>query len=82
MIVSYTGKTLSTYFNVKDKEVFNHERDIMYYTKCPKESCPHGYVGEYGRTVLEQVKDYYGRDTLYHIFKHCVVADHQFVSLR
>ena len=65
---------------MKDKEVFNHEHDIIYYTKYPKESFPHGYVGEYGRTVLEQVKDSYGRDNLYHIFKHCVVADHQFVS--
>ena len=36
MIVSYTGKTLSTCFNVKDKTVFNHEHDIVYYAKCPE----------------------------------------------
>ena len=36
MIVSYTGKILSTCFNVKDKTVFNHEHDIVYYAKCPE----------------------------------------------
>ena len=30
--------------------------------------------------MLEQVKDHSGRDTSSHNFKHCVVADHQFVS--
>ena len=53
MIVSYTGEKLSTCFNVKDKTVFNHEHDIVYYVKCPEESCPHDYVGELGRRVLE-----------------------------
>ena len=80
MIVSYTSKKLSTCFNVKDKTVFNHEYDIVYYAKCPEESCPHDYVGESGRRVLERVKDHNGRDTSSHIFKHGVAADHQFVS--
>ena len=30
--------------------------------------------------MLERVKDYNGRDTSSLIFKHCVAADHQFVS--
>ena len=30
--------------------------------------------------VLERVKNYNGRDTYFHNFQHCVVADHQFVS--
>ena len=34
--VSYAGKKLSTCFNVKDKTVFNHEHDIVYYAKCPE----------------------------------------------
>ena len=38
MIVSYTGKKLSTCFNVKNKTVFNHEHDIIYYAKSPEES--------------------------------------------
>ena len=57
MIVSYTGKKFGICFNVKDKKVFNHEHDIVYYAKCPEESCPHDYVRELGRRVLERVKD-------------------------
>ena len=30
--------------------------------------------------MLERVKDHNDRDTSSHIFKHCVVADHRFVS--
>ena len=79
MTVSYTAKELSTCVNVKDKTIFNHEHDIAYYAQCPKKSCPHDHVGESGRRVLEQVKDYNGRDTSSHIFKHCVADDHQFI---
>ena len=77
---SFLGKKLGTCFNVKAKSVFNDEHDIVYYAKCPEESCPHDYVGESGRRVLEWVKDHNGRDTFYHVFKHYAVADHQFVS--
>ena len=57
MIVSYTGKKLGTCFTVKDKTVFSHEHDIVYYAKCLEESCPHDYLRELGRRVLERVKD-------------------------
>ena len=80
MIVFYTGKKLGTCFNMKDKTVFNHENDIVYYAKCPEEYCPHDYVSESGRRVLERMKDHNGRGTSSHVFKHCVAADHQFVS--
>ena len=30
--------------------------------------------------MLDRVKNHNGRDTSSHIFKHCVAADHQFVS--
>ena len=65
---------------MKDKTVFNHEHDIVYYAKCPEKSCPHDYVGESGRRVLERVKDHNGRNTSSRIFKHCAADDHQFVS--
>ena len=80
MIVSYTGETLGTCINVKNKTVFNHGHDIVYQAKCPEEPCPHDYVGESGRRVLEQVKDQNGRDTSSHILKDCVAADHQYAS--
>ena len=80
MMISYTGKKLSTCFNVKDKTVFNHEHDIVYYAKCPEESCSYVHVGQSGRRVLERVKDHNGRHTSSYIFKHSVAVDHQFVS--
>ena len=79
-MVSYTDKKLSTCFNVKDKTVFNYEHDFVYCAKCPEKSFPDDYVNELGTRVLEQVKDHNGRDTSSHIFKHCVVTDHEFVS--
>ena len=60
--------------------VFNHRHDIVYYAKCPEESCSHDYVGESGRRVLERVQDHNSEDTSSHIFRHCVVANHQFIS--
>ena len=48
--------------------------DIVYYAKCPEESCPHDYVAGSGRRVLERVKDHNGRETSSHIFKYCVVS--------
>ena len=65
---------------MKNKTVFHHEHNIVYYAKCPEESYPHDYVSESDRRVLERVKDHNGRDTSFHIFKHCVATDHQFVS--
>ena len=59
MIVSYTGKKLSTCFNFKDKTIFNNKHDIMHYAKCPEESFLHDYVGVSRRRVLESVKHYY-----------------------
>ena len=52
----------------------------MYYGKCPEDCSPPDYVGALGRRLLERVKDHSSRDTSSHIFKHCIVADHQFVS--
>lgn len=75
MIVSQTGKKLSTFFNVKEKTVFNHEHDLMYYAKSPEKSYLHDYVDESGRRMLERAKYHIGRDISSHIFKHCVERD-------
>ena len=78
--VSYIVQELSICFSVKDKTVFNHEHDIAYHGKCPEKSYSHDYIGESGRRVLNQVTDHNDRNTFSHIFKHCVAADHQFLS--
>ena len=33
--VAYTGKKLSTCFNVKDQSKFEHQHDVVYYADCP-----------------------------------------------
>ena len=33
--VAYTGKKLSTCFNVKDKSKFEHQHDVVYYADAP-----------------------------------------------
>ena len=80
MAVSYTDTRPSTCFDVEDKMLFNHEHDNLYYAKYPQESCLHDYVGESGKRVLEWAKYHNGRGAFSHMFKHCVVADHQFAS--
>ena len=72
LLVFYTGKKLSTCFNIKDNIVFNHEHDIVYYGKFSEKSFSYDYLGEWGRREIEQVKDHNGRDTSSHIFKHCL----------
>ena len=32
--VAYTGKKLSTCFNVKDQSKFEHQHDVVYYADC------------------------------------------------
>ena len=83
MIASYTGKKLGICLNVKNKTVFNHEHDIVYYDKSPEKSWTHEYVGESSRRVLERVKDHNGRNPSSHIFKHCVAANfiNMFITL-
>ena len=46
-----TGKKISTFFNVKDKTVFNHQYDIVYNAKCPEKSCPYDNVNESDRRL-------------------------------
>ena len=42
--VAYTGKKLSTCFNVKDQSKFEHQHDVVYYTDCPNEKCRENYI--------------------------------------
>ena len=48
----------STCFNVKDKTLFKHEHDTLYYAKYPEESCLNDYVNESVRRVLEWVLEW------------------------
>ena len=78
--VVYTGKKLSTCFNVKDQSKFEHRHDVVYYADCPNEKCRENYIGESGRRISEIIKDHNGRDLKSHILRHSVESGHANVS--
>ena len=80
--VAYTGKKLSTCFNVKDQSKFEHQHDVVYYADCPNEKCRENYIGESGRRISERIKDHNGRDLKSHILRHSVESGHANVSYR
>ena len=77
---AYTGKKLSTCFNVKDHSKFDHQRDIVYCADCPNETCRENYIGESGRRISKRIKDHIGRDLKSHILRHSVESGHVNVS--
>ena len=74
--VVYTGKKLSTCFNVKDQSKFEHRHDVVYYADCPNEKCRENYIGESGRRISEIIKVHNGRDLKSHILRHSVESEH------
>ena len=65
-----TSKKLSTKFNVKDKTEFYHQSNLVFYRKCPNQTCPEGYNGETDRRIKERIIDNNKRDKNSHILKH------------
>ena len=80
--MAYTGKKLSTCFNVKDQNRFEHQHDVAYYADCLNEKCRENYIGESGRKISESIKDHNGRDLKSHILRHSVEAGHANVSYK
>ena len=78
--MAYTGKKLSTCFNVKDQSKFKHQHDVVYYPDCPNETCRENYIGEIGCRISERIKDHNDRDLKSHILKHSVESGHVNVS--
>ena len=78
---AYSGTKLSSRFQLKDQTKKEHQHDIIYYTKCPKEQCTEDYTGETGRRYIECVKDHSGKDSKSHLFKHAKETNHKTVTL-
>ena len=78
--MAYTGKKLSTCFNVKDQSNFDHPNDVVYYADCPNEAFRENCIGESGRRISERIKDHNGRDLKSHILRHSVESGHANVS--
>ena len=74
--VAFTGKNLSTCFNVKDLSKFDHQHDVVYYTNCPNETCRENYIGKSDRRISERIIDHNGRDLKSHILRHSVESGH------
>ena len=49
--ITYTGHKLNTRFQMKDKTAQIHKHDLVYYVKCPDQSCNQDYLGETGRRI-------------------------------
>ena len=75
--MAYTGRKLSTCFEIKDKNNFDHQHDLVYHAKCPSELCDENYVGESGRRIAERVKDHNGRDHKLQILRHSLKTGHE-----
>ena len=78
--MAYTGRKLSTCFQIKHKNKFYHQSGLVYYAKCPSEICDENYVGESGRRIAERVIDHNGRDHKSHILKHSLEIGHERVK--
>ena len=78
--VVYTGKKLSTCFNVKDQIKFEDQHDAVYYADCPNEKCRENYIGEGSRRISERINDHNVRDLKSHILRHSVESGHANIS--
>ena len=79
--ITYTGHKLNTRFQMKDKTAQIHKHDLVYYVKCPDQSCNQDYLGETGRIIIERTADHSGKDKHSHLFKHACNEKHKHVDL-
>ena len=79
--ITYTGYKLNTRFQIKDKTAHLHKHDLVYYVKCPDQSCNQNYLGKTGRRITESAADHSGKDNHSHLFKHACNENHKHVDL-
>ena len=79
--ITYTGHKLNTRFQIKDKTAQIHKHDLVYYVKCPDQSCNQDYLGETGRRIIERTADHSGKDKHSHLFKHACNENHKHIDL-
>ena len=79
MQATYTGKKLSTCFNVKGQSKFDYQGDMVYYADY-SETCRENYIGESDHRISERIKDHNGRNLKSHFLRHSVESRHANVS--
>ena len=70
VLVTYQSKELSSKFKVKDKTEFYHQSNLVYYGKCPNQTCTEDYIGETDRRIKERIIDHNKHDKNPHILKY------------
>ena len=79
--IAFSGTKLSSKFQLKEQTKKDHQHDVVYYAKCPKQYCTEDYTGETKRRLIERVKDHSGKDLKSHLFKHSIETDHKTMTL-
>ena len=75
--ITYNGHKLNNRFQIKDKTAQIHKYDLVYYIKCPDQSCNQDYLGETGRRIIERTADHSGKDKHSDLFKHACSKSHK-----
>ena len=78
--VAFKSTKLSSCFNVKDKIVFEHNHDLIYYAKCPEPTCIDDYVRESARRITERIKDHNGRDHTSQVWNDSIEKSHKNIN--
>ena len=78
--ITYTGKKLSSQFNIKNKTNFVRQHDLIYHVNCPLPTCKDNYIGETARRIREPIKDHNGRDHKSHMLKYSIEKHHDNVT--
>ena len=79
--MTYIGDTLNTRFQIKDKFAQIHKHDLVYFVKCPDQSCNQDYLGETNHRIIERTADHSDKDKHSHLFKHACNENHKHIDL-
>ena len=79
--ITYTGHKLNTRFQIKHKTVQIHKHDLVYFVKCPDQSCNQDYLGETDHRIIERTADHSDKDKHSHLFKHACNENHKHIDL-
>ena len=78
-IVTYHSEKMGTKFELKDKARFNHQNNLVYYSKCPDKRGNKDYVTETDRRIEERIMEHKKRDKKSHLLNDSLEKNHQHV---
>ena len=69
----FTDSKHIKHFQIKEKMIFEHNRDVVYLAACRENNCSDNYVGENTCHVSERIIDHRFKDQNSHLFKHSCI---------